>query len=60
VKQKYDYKWYSYGAIEIIKGDKSIAFMQGDEACELAYELDNASIRSQQRIMSDYDNGSMQ
>lgn len=62
MSQKYHFNWFKYGAIEITKSTEEgfipIAFLQGDEASELYDELDRACIRSQQQIMSDYDNGS--
>jgi hypothetical protein len=60
MKKKYSFKWHRYGAIELFKDSTSFAFLQGDEAYELAHELDNACIRSQQQIMSDYDQGDLQ
>jgi hypothetical protein len=56
---RYTYRWFRYGAIEIMKateeGPVSIAFLQGDEAVELYDELERSCVRIQQSIMSDYD-----
>lgn len=36
------YEWYKYGGLEIFHDDKSIAFLQGDEANDLVDKLELA------------------